>query len=70
MQNISDKTLHLILLEMRKEDKDSNKMLHFSAINRIIQKFELPISPCLTVMNKKFEDEANPGFTNYEHFVR
>ena len=70
MQKISESTLNRMLVMIRNLDKDSHGMLHFSDINDIIKKFELPIVSSLQVLNKKFENEANPGFSNYEQLVR
>ena len=70
MQKISKRTLSLLLVKMRNQDKDSNGLLHFSYINSLILKSELLIAPCLLLLNEKFEDEENPGFTNYEYLVR
>ena len=50
MQKFSEISLNLFLLEMRNQDKESNGKLHFSTINSLIQKSELPITPCLAVL--------------------
>ena len=70
MRNISERTLTMMVMEMRKLDRDREKIIHPSTLDNLIQKYKLPITPCLPRLKKKFEDKNYPGFTNYEHVVR
>jgi hypothetical protein len=70
MRNISERTLTMMVMEMRKLDRDRERIIHPSTLDNLIQKYKLPITPCLPRLKKKFEDKNYPGFTNYEHVVR
>ena len=70
MRKISDRTLNIMLMEMRKIDRDRERIIHPSTLDKLVQKYKLPITPCLTRLKEKFEDENYPGFTNYEEVVR
>ena len=70
MGNISERTLNMMLMEMRKLDRDRERIIHPSTVDNLVQKYKLPIAPCLPRLKEKFEDKNYPGFTNYEHVVR
>ena len=70
MRKISERTLNVMLMEMRKLDRDRERIVHPSTLDNMVQKYKLPISPCLPRLKDKFEDKNYPGFTNYEHVVR
>ena len=70
MRKVSERTLNIMLMEMRKLDRDRERIIHSSTLDNLVQKYKLPISPCLSKLKQKFEDETLPGFTNYEHLVR
>ena len=60
----------MMVMEMRKLDRDRGRIIHPSTLDMMIQKYKLPITPCLPRLKEKFEDKNYPGFTNYEHVVR
>ena len=70
MGNISERTLNMMLMEMRKLDRDRERIIHPSTLDNLVQKYKLSISPCLPRLKEKFEDKTYPGFTNYENVVR
>ena len=70
MRKVSERTLNIMLMEMRKLDRDRERIIHSSTLDNLVQKYKLPISPCLSKLKQMFEDETLPGFTNYEHLVR
>ena len=67
---ISERTLNTMLMEMRKLDRDRERIIHPSTLEDLVQKYKLPITPCLTRLKQKFEDENYPGYTNYEDVIR
>ena len=70
MRKISERTLNVMLMEMRKLDRDRERILHPSTLENLVNKYKLPIAPCLPRLKDKFEDKNYPGFTNYEQVVR
>ena len=70
MRKVSERTLNIMLIELRKLDRDRERIIHSSTLDNLVQKYKLPISPCLSKLKQKFEDETFPGFTNYEQLVR
>ena len=70
MRKISERTLNIMLMEMRKLDRDRERIIHPSTLDNLVQKYKLPITPCLTRLKQKFEDENYPGYTNYEDVIR
>ena len=70
LRNISERTVTMMVMEMRKLDRDRERIIHPSTLDNLIQKYKLPITPCLPRLKEKFEDKNYPGFTNYEHVVR
>ena len=59
-----------MLMEMRKLDRDRERIIHPSTLDNLVQKYNLPITPCLTRLKQKFQDENYPGYTNYEDVIR
>ena len=70
LRNVSERTVTMMLMEMRKLDRDRERVIHPSTLDNLIQKYKLPIAPCLQRLKKKFKDKNYPGFTNYELVVR
>ena len=55
---------------MRKLDRDRERIIHPSTLDNLVQKYKLPITPCLTRLKQKFQDENYPDYTNYEDVIR
>ena len=60
----------MMLMEMRKVDRDRERIIHPTTLENLVKKYKLPITSCLTNLIQKFEDKDYPGYTNYEHIVR
>ena len=69
MQIITKRRLHLLLAEMKSQDKNATGLLPVSAVHNILAKQEPSLAACLPRLGKKFEDKDNPGYINYEQII-
>ena len=69
MQNIPERILHLMVVKMRNQDWNASGLLPFSAVDTILSNQELSLAAYQPGLGKKFEDEDNPGFINYEQLI-
>jgi hypothetical protein len=67
---VTERTLNVLLIEMRKADRDRDMVLPPSTIDALILQFKLPLKPCLTYLHKKFRDQRFIGSTNYEQVMK
>ena len=70
LKEISERTLNMMLMEMRKVDRDRERIIHPTTLENLVKKYKLPITSCLPNLIQKFEDRQYPGYTNYEHITR
>ena len=68
LRNISEITMTTMVMEMRKLDRDRERIIHPSTLDNLIQKYKLPITPCVPRLNEKFQDKNYPGFTMYQSY--
>lgn len=67
---MTERTLNVLLIEMRKADRDRDMVLPPSTIDALILQFKLPLKPCLSYLHKKFRDQRFIGSTNYEQVMK
>ena len=67
--NISNRTLDMMLLELRKLDRDREKIIHPATIENLIHKYSVPLTPCIDALLEKFEDKTYGGLVNYEDLL-
>lgn len=70
LRNFSSRTLDLMLLEMRKMDRDREKIIHPATVENLVHKYNVPITPCLDNLLLKFEDKNFNGLVNYEDMMQ
>ena len=70
MSSVSERTLTSMLMEMRKLDRDRDRVLHPSTVEQLLEKYKLPLGPGLGRLLDKFRDSKYRDNTNYEHLVR
>ena len=70
MRGVTERTLSSMLMEMRKLDRDRDRVLHPSTVEQMVEKYRLPIGPCLPHLQIKFQDGNFVGITNYEYLVK
>ena len=59
-----------MLLEMRKMDRDREKIIHPATIENLIHKYKVPITPCLDSLLERYEDKTFGGLVNYEDLMQ
>ena len=70
LNRVTERTLNVLLIEMRKADRDRDMVLPPSTIDALIHQFKLPLKPCLAYLHKKFRDQRFIGSTNYEQVMK
>ena len=66
----STRTLDLMLLEMRKMDRDREKIIHPATIENLVHKYKVPITPCLDSLLGRHEHKTFGGLVNYEDLMQ
>ena len=69
LREVSSRTLDVFLLELRKIDRDRDKMIHPTTITKFVTKYNLPIMPCLDNLYRKFESKQYGDLVNYEDLL-
>ena len=59
-----------MLLEMRKMDRDREKIIHPATIENLIHKYKVPVTPCLDSLLERYEDKTFGGLVNYEDLMQ
>ena len=59
-----------MLLEMRKMDRDREKIIHPATIENLVHKYKVPVTMCLDSLLKKYEDKTFGGLVNYEDLMQ
>ena len=70
LRQFSTRTLDLMLLEMRKMDRDREKIIHPATIENLIHKYKVPVTPCLDSLLERYEDKTFGGLVNYEDLMQ
>ena len=72
MAGVSSRSMDLMIMEMRKLDRDRDRVLIPSTIKTTLEKFRIPLRPgCQQVLLQRFEDNNDfKGMINYEELVR
>ena len=59
-----------MLLEMRKMDRDREKIIHPATIENLVHKYKVPITPCLDSLLGRYEHKTFGGLVNYEDLMQ
>ena len=70
LRNFSSRTLDLMLLELRKMDRDREKIIHPATVENLVHKYNVPITPCIDTLLDNFEDKTYGGLVNYEDLMQ
>ena len=72
MAEVSSRNMDLMIMEMRKLDRDRDRVLIPSTIKATLEKFHIPLRPgCQQALLQRFEDNnVFRGLINYEELVR
>ena len=53
-------------MEMRRLDKERDMVLPPQTVDNLMEKYFIPLAPCLKNLHRKFRDKTFIGSTNYE----
>ena len=72
MASVSSRNMDLMIMEMRKLDRDRDRVLIPTTVQTTLDKYHVPLKPeCQQVLFDKFEDQTDfIGMINYEELVR
>ena len=70
LRNFSIRTLDKMVLELRKLDRDREKIIHPATVENLVHKYSVPITPCIDNLLEKFEDDRYGGLVNYENLMQ
>ena len=70
LRHFSSRTLDLMLFEMRKLDRDREKIIHPATIENLVHKYKVPITPCIDSLLDKYENKTFGGLVNYEDLMQ
>ena len=72
MAGVSSRSMDLMIMEMRKLDRDRDRVLIPSTVKTTLEKFHIPLRPgCQQLLLQRFEDHNDfKGMINYEELVR
>ena len=72
MAVVSSRTMDLMIIEMRKLDRDRDRVLIAATVETTLAKYHIPLkSACRVVLLERFEDNKDfLGMINYEDLVR
>ena len=59
-----------MLMEMRKTDRDRDRILRPIQIKMFLEKYKIPVFDIWPQLEKKFNDKSYPGNTNYEDLTQ
>ena len=54
------------MMEMRRLDKERDMVLPPQTVDNLMEKYFIPLAPCLKNLHRKFRDKTFIGSTNYE----
>ena len=71
MSSVTSRTMDLMIMEMRKLDRDRDRVLPPDTVKTMLEKYHIPVASCLETLQDKFADKTVfEGTTNYEDMVR
>ena len=71
MSSVTSRTMDLMIMEMRKLDRDRDRVLPPDTVKTVLEKYHIPVASCLETLQDKFADKTVfEGMTNYEDMVR
>ena len=72
MGGVSSRNMDLMIMEMRKLDRDRDRVLIPNTVKTTLEKFHIPVQPAAReVLLENFQDKTNfIGMVNYEELVR
>ena len=72
MAGVSSRTMDLMVIEMRKLDRDRDRVLIAATVLTTLEKYHIPLKQaCRDVLLERFEDNKDfLGLINYEELVR
>ena len=71
MPTVTSRTMDLMIMEMRKLDRDRDRVLVPETVRTVLQKYQIPVTPCLDALLDMFADDKEfVGMTNYENLVK
>ena len=72
MAGVSSRTMDLMVMEMRKLDRDRDRVLTAATVLTTLEKYHIALRPaCMDVLLERFEDNKDfLGLVNYEELVR
>ena len=66
LNRVTARTLNVLLMEMRRLDKERDMVLPPQTVDNLMEKYFIPLGPCLKNLHRKFRDKTFIGSTNYE----
>ena len=59
MPSVTSRTMDLMIMEMRKLDRDRDRVLVPETVQTVLQKYQIPVSPRLDALLDKFADDKD-----------
>ena len=69
LNHVTERTMTVVLMEMRLIDKERKMILPQDVINQLIRTYRIPLTPCIEHLHRKFADKRMMGMTNYEQMM-
>ena len=70
VQGVTQRTIETMLREMRKRDRDRDRVLHPNQIEDLIEKYKIGIQGVLPQLQKRFASNSKfHGMTDYEDMI-
>ena len=71
MSSVITRTMDLMIMEMRKLDRDRDRVLLPDTVKTVLEKYQIPVASCLETLQEMFADKTQfRGMTNYENMVK
>ncbi len=70
LRNVSTRKIEVMLMELRKKDRDRDRSLHPVTVENIVRKYEVPVTDIMEDIHYRFEDPGIPGQTHYEDMAK
>ena len=70
LNRVTGRTLYILLMEMRKADLSRDRVLDPATIDQMVERFGIPLSPCMKQLHIMFRDKRFVRSTNYEKLMR
>ena len=66
LNRVTARTLNVLLMTMRRLDKERDMVLPPQTVDYLMEKYCIPLAPCLKNLHRKFRDKRFIGSSNYE----